>query len=604
MAVIGYHLQIAWFSGGFVGVDVFFVISGYLIGAFILDEVRQGTFSLAGFYARRIRRIVPAFAAMVFAVMVLSYFWLFPAEYVRLAWQAFYAAVSASNIYFLHHTGYFDAPASTQLLHTWSLGVEEQFYLAFPLLVIGIASVAPKHLYLGLGLLWAASFLASMYGVATYPQASFFLAPTRAWELLSGTLLAGQSWTAGWSRMPRELMAALGLALIGFAVVAYTQETSFPGAAALVPCAGAAMIIAAGQSGGSMAASLLSWRPFVFIGLISYSLYLWHWPIIIFQRADAAVLSTTSRLLILLYSVIVATLSWRFIERPFRVRFRPSHEPQVLAGGLLALSAVACAAILVVAAGGLPARFSPVARAYASYLDYGQAHFREGTCFIDPPYGFADFDRGKCLPFKTGRKNFLLIGDSHAAQLWYGLSKLMTGTNILQATAAGCSPDVQDAWRAGRSCGLLMDYMFSDYLPSHHVDRLLVAARWFPRDLPGLETMLAWARDRGIPVTLLGPMVEYDAALPRILAAAAESHDLAAAHTHQTRNQTELDGKLRAVAAAYGASYVSFYALLCGLQPCLDVAPDGSPLEFDTDHLTREGSLFVARRLLASGQFH
>ena len=189
--MLGYHLEISWFSGGFVGVDVFFVISGYLIGALILQEVELGAFSLLGFYARRVRRIAPAFAAMVALIMVLAYFLLLPAEYVRLAWSTLFAALSISNIYFSNHTGYFDAPAATQiLLHTWSLGVEEQFYLVFPLLVLLITRYAPKLLNLGVSLLWIGSFGLSAVGAFEYPASTFYLAPARAWELLLGVLLA------------------------------------------------------------------------------------------------------------------------------------------------------------------------------------------------------------------------------------------------------------------------------------------------------------------------------------------------------------------------------------------------------------------------------
>jgi peptidoglycan/LPS O-acetylase OafA/YrhL len=602
-AVFGYHLQISWLRGGFVGVDVFFVISGYLIGALILEETKHGTFSLAGFYARRIRRIVPAFAAMALAILALSYFLLLPSEYVRLAWSVVYSALSVSNIYFAHHVGYFDAPASGQiLLHTWSLGVEEQFYLFFPLFVMLTLRYLPTWLNAGIVLVWVGSFLLSAYGAFADPQSTFFLAPGRAWELLLGTLVANQSWTTTLSRLTRNLIALLGLLMIGFAIAALTAETPFPGAAALVPCVGAALIIAAGQAGGSVVARALSLRPVVFVGLISYSLYLWHAPIIFFQRSDREVLLNGSRLLIVIYSVVIATLSWQFIEKPFRRRFTSTSNWKLVTGGLAGLGSLAAIAVLVVMQNGLPARFTPAARAYAAYLDSGQAHFREGTCFIVAPYTFSDFDRDGCLRREAGRKNYLLIGDSHAAQLWVGLSTLLPDVHILQGTTAGCRPEFTQAAGGVNSCTQMMKYLFTDYLVNNRVDRLLVAARWVPRDLPGLEEVLAWAKSRAIPVTVFGPMIEYDRALPRVLAAAAQSGDPGAADIHQVRNNTQLDDGLQAIAGRYGADYVSFYRLLCASEHCLKVAPDGAPLEFDTDHLTRQGSILVARKLVDSGQ--
>jgi peptidoglycan/LPS O-acetylase OafA/YrhL len=603
LAVLGYHMGISWFSGGFVGVDVFFVISGYLIGALILQEVELGTFSLLGFYARRVRRIAPAFAAMVVLIMVLAYFLLLPAEYVRLAWSTLFAALSISNIYFSEHTGYFDAPAGTQiLLHTWSLGLEEQFYLVFPLLVLLTTRYAPKLLILGVSLLWIGSFGLSAVGAFEYPVSTFYLAPTRGWELILGVLLAIQPWAAGLHSGIRNLMALLGLAMIGFSIIAYSVDTPFPGATALVPCVGAALIIAAGQAGDSLVGRTLSLPPVVFVGLISYSLYLWHWPVIFFQRSDAEFLTNTSRLLIVLYSFAFAILSWQFVEKPFRRGFKSAPDRQVVVRGLLGLGVVAVAAVFMITMDGLPARFSPAARAYAAYLEHGQTHFREGSCFIVGSYAFANFDRDKCLRREDGRQNYLLIGDSHAAQLWYGLSQLMDGVHILQATTAGCRPQFTQAKAGETSCSLMMDYVFKDYLASNRVDRLLIGARWVQRDLPGLEEVLKWAQSRDIPVTLFGPMIEYDQALPRILAASVESDDPQAAESHQIKSNMALDSELNGIASKYGATYVSYYKLLCKSDRCLTTTSDGSPLEFDTDHLTKQGSLLVVQKLIETGQ--
>ena len=217
-------------------------------------------------------------------------------------------------------------------------------------------------------------------------------------------------------------------------------------------------------------------------------------------------------------------------------------------------------------------------------------------------YTFSNFDRNKCHRRDDGRQNYLLIGDSHAAQLWYGLSKLLDGVHILQATTAGCKPQFTQAKAGVTSSSLMMDYVFKDYLASNRVDRLLIGGRWVQRDLPGLEEVLKWSRSRGVPVTLFGPMVEYDQALPRILAAAAESNDLQAAESHKVKSNMALDSELNAIASNYGATYVSYYNLLCKSDHCLTTTPDGSPLEFDTDHLTKRGSLLVVRKLTETGQ--
>ncbi len=605
LSVLGYHVGFSWLSGGFVGVDVFFVISGYLISANILGEVRARNFSIARFYVRRIRRIAPALVAMMLAVFVLAFFDLFPKDFKDFAESALSAALSVSNIYFLTHTGYFDAPSSTKpLLHTWSLAVEEQFYVFFPLYVMFVVKRAPKLLNPTIALLWAGSFAWSAYGAFADPDATFYLAHTRAWELLVGTIIANQSWGARLGGLTRNVLGAVGIGLIAFAVLTYTFETPFPGATALAPCLGAGLIILAGQSGRSFVGRMLSLKPVVFVGLISYSLYLWHWPIIVFQDSNALVVSGVSPLLthiaIVIVAFLVATASWWFIERPFRIYGRSAPSARVFMTGLAALGGVAGLALAIILADGMRFRFSPKAVEYAGYLDYGQSHFREGKCFIVKPYKFSDFDDGECLTQVAGEKNYLLVGDSLAAHLWYGLSKADPGAHVLQATAAGCRPAFTLPFGASATCGRLMTYALKDYLTRHPVDKLLISGHWIDLDLPGLDGLLQWAKDRGIPVVLFGPSVEYDLALPRLLAESVEKEDPQLPARHLL-DRTALDGRLAAMAAKYGDAYVSWYKLLCPDDRCVTLAPDGTPLEFDADHFTRPGAVFAAQRLLQTG---
>jgi peptidoglycan/LPS O-acetylase OafA/YrhL len=604
LAVVGFHVGILWLPGGYVGVDIFFVISGYLIGSIIISEVRGGRFSLARFYVRRIRRIVPALVVMMLCVLAAAYVLLLPVELANHAASAISVALSVSNIYFLNHTGYFDAPAATTpLLHTWSLSVEEQFYAVFPLVVLLLHRFLPRRLEAAVILLMLVSFAFSAVAVATDPERAFYLAPLRAWELLLGTFLAIRPWTWISRAWIRDVMAAIGLGLIAFAIRKFTFETPFPGVAALAPCVGAALVIAAGQSGPSLVGRLLSLRPVVFFGLISYSLYLWHWPILVFQRTDSILLShaspRTTQAVVIAVSIAVATLSWKFVEQPFRKHRPTQRNARVYAGGFAALALVIAPAVVMVWSNGLADRFNPQANKYAAYLDYTQAHFREGKCFIVSPYTFADFDRQGCLGQDQSRKNYLLLGDSEAAHLWYGMSNLLSDAHVLQATVAGCAPRLDYPASAG-SCGALMNYMFNDYLPRHHVDRLLIAARWMDRELPYLQAVLAMAASRGIPVTLFGPMVEYDLPLPRLLADAAQTNMQRFPEQHVV-DQRSLDGQIAALAAQYNDEYISFYGLLCAQGLCATLAADGSPLQFDQNHLTKGGSLFVVKRAIDAG---
>jgi peptidoglycan/LPS O-acetylase OafA/YrhL len=336
--IVLFHAGFSTFSGGFVGVDIFFVISGYLITSIIANEVDEGRFDLWRFYERRIRRIFPALLAMLLASSLAAWWLLFPLDL-----QAYGESVVAStgffaNISFWRQSGYFDTQSDLKpLLHTWSLAVEEQFYLFFPLLLL-----ACHRLRMGRrGLVWAllgASFALSLYGVSHWRDGAFYLIPTRAWELLMGAVLALRAAPTLRSPLLREGLAGLGLALIGAATFAYDSQTPFPGLAALPPCLGSALIIWTGQSGQpTLVARLLSLRGFVLLGLVSYSLYLWHWPVIVFSHhwsLEAPTLASKSALV--LASLACAFASWRWIEGPTR-RLEVSQPMVFASAGLAAL---------------------------------------------------------------------------------------------------------------------------------------------------------------------------------------------------------------------------------------------------------------------------
>ncbi len=317
--VVLYHFHVAPFGGGYVGVDVFFVISGFLITGLIHAEMRSGEYSLAAFYERRARRILPALFAVVAAAAVAALFLLFPADLRRFGESVAATALFVSNFDFWQQSGYFDAGAEAKpLLHTWSLAVEEQFYLLFPLLLGLFRSAGRRGLLLLAGGLALASFGFGLWAVRAYPAMAFYLAPARVWELMLGAILA----LAEVPRPPRwiaEALSLLGLALLAVAVFAFSPDTPMPGANALLPCLGAALLIYANGAGDTLAARGLSLRPMVFAGLISYSLYLWHWPVFVFARyLRVAPLGAAETLALIALSVGLAVLSWRFVERPFR----------------------------------------------------------------------------------------------------------------------------------------------------------------------------------------------------------------------------------------------------------------------------------------------
>jgi len=332
LPVVLFHADIAGFSGGFVGVDIFFVISGFLITSLLLNELQDNTFSLRRFYIRRARRLFPALVVVVAVTLLAGFFLLLPQALSETARAARRIAVFFSNHLFWSqsHDYWLQNTLSGQpLLHTWSLAVEEQFYLLIPGLLLLCFWLGKKQgqffsLLLLSGLLLI-SLIVSQWLLGKDPSAAFYLLPSRAWELLSGALLifiVQRRQSIQLHPLTVQLAGTLGLVLIGYSVFFYNKEMPFPGFAALLPCFGTTLIIYAGsQSQISWVNHLLQNRLLVFIGLISYSLYLWHWPVLVLYRSPnwmAYDLPIIPVWLLLGFILLISYASWRWIEQPFR----------------------------------------------------------------------------------------------------------------------------------------------------------------------------------------------------------------------------------------------------------------------------------------------
>jgi peptidoglycan/LPS O-acetylase OafA/YrhL len=619
LSVLAFHIRLRGIQGGFVGVDVFFVISGYLISSIVFTEIAESRYSVIGFYERRIRRIFPALFAMLAVFTVFALIYLLPAELVAYGKSMFAATASASNFYFWRHSGYFDSPTSYPLLHTWSLAVEEQFYILFPIFLILVRKLFPTRLRLSVIVLFSASLAASAIVVSQNRETAFYMPYTRAWELLLGTILSLEMFPRLQRAWQRNLATLTGIGLIGFSIFLYTEQTLFPGLSALVPCVGSALIIGAGESGSSLVGKLLSWRPIVFIGLISYSLYLWHWPVIVLQQMGAfvGVSSITSpRIAALLpehrlnmvvevaLSLVLGILSWRFVERPFR------SGPLRLSGRPLFALASTVMIILIgfsswtVLAKGFEGRFPADALEVASMHHDSEEIVRTG-CFITSDYHFDKYNYNVCLrQDDTGKKNnYLLLGDSHSAMLWSALSLALPNANVMQASTFDCAPLLQP--EPHPDCQKMIDYIFQSYLPSHAIQGLFMVGRWSEKELPELTITIAWAKQHNIPVTVFGPVPEYDGPLPRLLAYSIAWNKPNFASQHRLNNIGALDAKMQSMAAeVWHVRYVSLYQEICGLDGCAEYADKlhKIPMMDDDNHLNQFGANLVVRRLVAEGK--
>lgn len=437
-AVVLYHAALPGLPGGFVGVDIFFVISGFLIGGQIFREGREGNFSYAEFYARRARRILPAFLTLLVVCFVIGIFALTPMELRELGKEAFAAVFAVSNILFYLGGGYFAPNADRDpLLMTWSLGVEEQFYILFPIVLLLLLRQRVVSPLWGIILLSVLSFAGSLVLMHVQPTAAFYLLPTRAWELGIGAALA----VAGVARgRPLQLtgqaanvLAVLALFVLGIAIALYTPAIAFPGWYVLLPTLATAALIVIPDT--AVNRHLLGHPVMQFLGKISYSWYLWHWPVFYLNRIVEGPQGGGHGVLLVLVTLGLAVLSWRFVETPLRHRVLPRRT--VLWRYAVGCLLVALPGAALYLSGGWIGRLPASAQAMA--IDARDA--QEGQCLAR--YGATDFrNAGTCLPSPGRQPVVAVLGDSHADGISHGIvaRAKVEGLATAVLTKSSCAP--------------------------------------------------------------------------------------------------------------------------------------------------------------------
>ncbi|MEN8822502.1 MAG: acyltransferase family protein [Abyssibacter sp.] len=483
LPVILFHGGFSLVPGGFVGVDIFFVISGYLITSIILAELEQERFSIRRFYERRARRILPALCFVILACLPFAYAWMLPAELERFGDSLLAVASFSANLFFWSTQAYFGPAAELQpMLHTWSLAVEEQYYLFIPLVLMMLWSLGRHRLFLLILGGSVASLLIAEWGWRHEPKANFYLLPTRAWELLSGSLLAfapaPQQLTGRLAAPLRQLGPYAGMILVLYGLFCFDHTTPIPSVYALAPVGGTALIVAS-TTAAHPVARLLSLRPLVAIGLISYSAYLWHQPLFAFARirlleAPGPVLAGALAAL----SLVLAYLSWRFVEAPFRRRTGLiSRAPLIPAATSLVVLAVVGFGFSYTE--GLPQRLPDETRTFIDRYEHYQSiqNGRFGQCFFGEDHegvGELQFD-AECHG-QTGLRRFVLIGDSFSAHYLDGLQSLLEpGETVAQFNLSGCLPLLELPQLTPQRCRRLNPQRF-DAL--RNGDVIIISAQW------------------------------------------------------------------------------------------------------------------------------
>ena len=479
MGVLLFHAGLS-LTGGFVGVDIFFVISGFLITSLILQAQRQNEFSIRKFLGRRIRRLMPAALVMTTSTLLIGYWWLVPNDYDQLAESAIAHITLVSNIYFANSFNYFAGPAElVPLLHTWSLALEEQFYLLFPLLLIFCRHCSPKKLFIILASLTVLSFGLNLWTMDIYPTKAFFLLPMRAWELLLGSLLVFAPKLKPSQRPLAELGSLLSFTGILFTFFVYNKETVFPGIAAVWPCLATAGLIYfnSGDQFKTRISRILEIPTLTYIGKISYSLYLWHWPIMVYLRyMNRFELGLSVALLGLALSFLVGAISYHFIETPFRLGYLlPTQKRLILASSIFS--------ILIIGTGagisewdGLPKRWGDKITSILKTAKSPVRYMRDSVWApqLDqlPAIGSTQI-----IP---NRPRLLVWGDSHAMVMGDVCSSLARQHDIsgFIAVRGGTMP-VLDTYRGfDRDDTLIWHEGVLDFISRHKITHIIMAARW------------------------------------------------------------------------------------------------------------------------------
>ncbi len=609
-SVVLYHAKVPWLPGGFVGVDIFFVISGYLITSLVVADLEASRFTLTDFYERRVRRIIPALAAVVASSLIAGYILMTPKDFVTLAKTAFASLWFHSNIWLASEAGYFMPAAETlPLLHTWSLGVEEQFYVLAPLFLMLLVKV-PESLRRGAFLaLLAAAIGLSIYLTDRDPDRAFYLLQTRAFELMIGMALALKCAPVLASRGLREVATLAGLGACALAFLVYDANVSFPGPAALLPCLGAALIIHGGSAApfaATIVGTLLSSAPFTFLGRISYSLYLWHWPILVFgQYASPEPLGGGQRALLVALAAAVSVLSYYAIEQPVRT-VRVVFTRARVFGGALALGVTLSAlCLLVIHTDGLKHRLSAETQVFDRRVTEIAREKRACKRVEGIPAG-----KRACGLGVDGPPRFLVWGDSHAGSLYgeFDRAAQVAGTTGLIVTRGGCAPLLVEADHPAlhkRKCTDNRRVVLDALSASKSIDAVILVARWKNYAGEGplggkqvdlfRQSLLSTIQDlsgRGVRIIVIGPIPEPGIDLPSAMIK--EKMGLGTVRLDDNvarfnREQAAVITVLDQVKTINGVLVLAPSDDLCDTATCATIA-DGLPLYRDDNHLNSLGS--------------
>lgn len=603
LSVLFFHAGLPQVSGGFIGVDVFFVISGFLM-ATILNNNPLDKNGLKQFFLSRFLRIVPAYAAVTLFIILLSYILLLPYNLEKIGYPLLTIPAFFTNVAFYKQTSYFSPDnAANPLLHTWSLAVEWQFYLVLPFILMFCRKkgISAKAIIL---LLFFSTLALSVVTLKYKAVLCFYMLPTRIWEFMCGAFVATVAIRAPRSRVVADALTLLGIVTILYCAATYDHKMPFPGLAALPPCLATALLIYCGAH-SRLAANTLSSKPARFIGKTSYSIYLWHWPWVIFLNyvyEDTPFRASTLQFasVIVVLSLICGVASWKWVETPFRSAKARANIKPLLGAYLLFTMVCVISAFCILKSKGVPSRFPKEVYAISSQK-YEMGEFRD--C-LGKPFTV----EGACrMGDASAQPSFLLIGDSHAAALADGLTALAKEKHIagiLMATDA-CAPlfGVEGAYMPSRNRCAQMQQTIPQMIKDLKPKQIFITAAWsgYPKESVKLsvEKTFSFYKSLGVPVTVINdiPGARFDVplAVGRNMAFGGHIRVNLTKEEYLTKNSA-VNEILASGAASNGLQYVDIGSKACASGECITTIGDKS-LYFDLAHLTPFGAQYMLKQV-------
>jgi len=596
VSVLLFHLKVPFFAGGFIGVDVFFVISGYLMTRIIFDGIENKEFSVIKFWSNRIKRIVPALIFLVLIVTLAGFFFYLPDEYMVNEKNATSSLLFYSNSSYWKDSGYFDAPAANNIfLHTWSLSVEWQFYLIYPIVLWAICKLFKKRKYILL-IIFASTFLLcclSVFWTYRSATASFYLLPTRTWEMLFGglALFIERAFT-----FKNKIVLISSYTVILLSVLFLNDQVLWPGIYTLFPVTSTFLVIVLNIN----SYGILKNNAVQLLGKISYSLYLWHWPLIVFAQYMGFQLNAITVVALIIMSLIFAYLSYRFIES---IKFKKSVS-------LILILVVLSFGTNLLGKNNTNNRFfKKETLAVANYFNDKNGEidkqFSRNCCFIaNTNYTLQQFKQHDCLKIDSTKKNILLLGDSHAACLSGSFREIFAANhiNLLQATSS--YPAFPFLWENGSAefSHQLFHYIFYDFLIKNkkHIDGIILGGSWYSNAngsevVSPLLKVCAYLKQLGIPVVIIGQANVYTLPLPSIMAKGLENNTDVTGFFSDKKAAT-LNNFLKEKLSPY---YVDVYYN----KQIPPISTSSEPYMFDSNHFSKYGADLAVKKIFTDPVF-